>query len=359
MIIPAYNTEPDYFEQCINSLVAQTFSDIEIIIVDDGSDAEHAAIYDTAASSDDRIKVIHKQNQGVSEARNTGVRAAHAKWIMFVDSDDWIELNTCERLNSVLSANECEVLLFDHIKEYSNGVRKRAETGLAKNTLHYMEDVRTKEKLYRRAMGTPNQGNETLSTIYYSVDKVFLKDYLLKNELVYPAGLPKSEDKVFILRCFEKMHSMYYLNEAFYHYRINVLSVSNKYSPSVDKERRDLSVYLEEIARRMDSEMAQLTGDPSYNRIYKDYMRFVFGIISDVLFSKYYHKDYPGTKKQRNKEVKEFLSSDPFRESIEYCSYKDLGNEAKIKKFMLSHGLTTLFCEARRAKRRAMGQVGQ
>ena len=278
---------------------------------------------------------------------------------MFVDSDDWIELNTCERLSSVLSDNECELLLFDHIKEYSNGVQKRPETGLAKNTLHHMEDVATKEKLYRRAMGTPNQGNERLSTIYYSCDKVFLKAFLLENGLVYPAGLPKSEDKVFILRCFEKMHRMYYLNEAFYHYRINVLSASNKYSQSVDKERRDLSVYLEEIARRMDSEMAVLTGDPSYNKIYKDYMRFVFGITSDVLFSKYYHKDYPGSRKQRNKEVREFLNSEPFRKAIEFCRYKDLGTEAKIKKFMLSHGLTTVFCEARRAKKRAMGQVGQ
>ena len=73
IIIPAYNTEAGYFDQCIKSLTAQTFPDIEIIIVDDGSDAEHAEIYDAAARSDDRIRVIHKQNQGVSVARNTGI----------------------------------------------------------------------------------------------------------------------------------------------------------------------------------------------------------------------------------------------------------------------------------------------
>ena len=109
----------------------------------------------------------------------------------------------------------------------------------------------------------------------------------------------------------------------------------------------------------MDEQLGSLMGDSSYHQIYNDYLRFEFGILSDILFSKYYHKDYPYTKKQRNKAVKELLSTEPFSTAIKRCQYNELGTEAKIKKFMLTHGLTTLFCEMRKIKKKAQGQVSQ
>ena len=124
----------------------------------------------------------------------------------------------------------------------------------------------------------------------------------------------------------------------------------------MDIERRDLSVHLDKIAKEMDTEIGILTDNPSYSVIYKDYIRFVFGIISDVLFSKYYHKDYPRTNKQRNREVRAFLHSEPFNTAILYSKYHDLGWEAKIKKFMLSHGMATGFCTLKRMKQKMLKQ---
>lgn len=358
IIIPAYNVDEVYFTQCIESLLHQTFQDLEILIVDDGSTEECRNFYENLSNDDHRIKVIHQNNQGVSAARNNGIKNANADWIMFVDSDDWLELVCCEKLHESLITNNVDLLLFNHIKEYKSGKQLKQGIGLQQGTVFSTEDIEVKERLYRRAMGTPNIDNASLSTIYYSWDKVYSRDFLLCNEINFPVGLPKSEDKVFILRCFEKLHSFLYIDEAFYHYRINEQSVSNKYSQNVDEERRLLAKYLEPIAKRMDSEIGGLTNTPDYKKIYKDYNRFVFGIISDVLFSKYYHNDYPGSKKERNKEVAAFLESEPFRSAIYTCNYRELGTEAKVKKFMLTHGMTSLFCSIRKLKRRAAGQVG-
>ena len=356
IIIPAYNAQEVYLRECIKSLVQQTFDDIEIIIVDDGSKKEYSNCYDIIASEDKRIKVIHQDNKGVSAARNHGIESASADWIMFVDSDDWVELNACEILHETLMAHPCDILLFDHVKEYANGTSIKQRTGLTDNTLYEMTNIDTKELLYRRAMGTPNMGSKNLSTIYYSVDKVYSRSLLQQERVLFPVGLPKSEDKVFILRCLEKIQALYYISNPFYHYRINEQSASNRYSENVDKERRDLSKYLEKIAKEMDAEIGLLTNNPSYSVLYEDYIRFVFGIISDVMFSKYYHKDYPRTNSQRREEVKQFLRSEPFKTAIKDSKYRDLGWEAKIKKFMLSHGMTSLFCQLRKAKKKSLGQ---
>jgi len=359
IIIPAYNANKSYLAQCIDSVVRQSFPIIEIILVDDGSRQDFSLFYDEISASDARIKVIHQKNRGVSAARNNGIKHACAPWIMFLDSDDWLELDSCEKLYSFLSVKSCDILLFGYVKEFSNDLQVRQNTGLVSNTLYSMDNISVKERLYRRAMGTPNIGKDSLSTIYYSTDKVYSRDFLIKNNLCFPEGLPKSEDKVFILRCFKKMHTLLYQDEPLYHYRINEQSASNKYSQFVDEERRVLSKYLEEIARSMDSELGRILQDPSYDTVYQDYMRFVFGIISDVLFSKYYHKDYPHSHKQRDLEVRTFLESEPFQSSISFFKYSDLSIGAKVKKFMLSHGLTSLFCQGKKALYYLKGQINQ
>ncbi len=359
IIIPAYNAARDYLTQCLDSLTGQSFPALEIILVDDGSREEFAAVYDELAAADPRITVIHQENRGVSAARNNGISFARAPWIMFVDADDWLDPDACEKLHAYLCAQSCDILLYGYVKEFSDGLQRSYRTGLVSGTLYRMDEVEVKERLYRRAMGTPNLSGDSLSTLYYSWDKVYARGFLLQNDLRFPEGLPKSEDKVFILRCLEKMQTFLYQDAAMYHYRINEQSASNRYSPHVDEERRALAQYLGEIARRMDAELGRLKNEPSYDTLYRDYMRFVFGIISDILFSKYYHKDYPYPKAQRDREVREFLASEPFRSAIVFCRYGDLGTGAKVKKFMLSHGLTSLFCEGKKALYALKGQISQ
>ena len=97
VIVPVYNVAP-YLEQCLDSIVNQTYRNLEIILVDDGSTDESGAICDRYAEQDGRIQIVHKENGGQSSARNVALDMMTGEWVLFVDSDDWIELNTLELL---------------------------------------------------------------------------------------------------------------------------------------------------------------------------------------------------------------------------------------------------------------------
>lgn len=108
VIVPVYNVEK-YLQRCVNSLISQTYSNIEIILVDDGSPDGSPAICDEYAQTESRIKVVHKKNGGLSSARNAGIEIASGDYLTFVDSDDWIARDTIQ-------------YSFDKIKEYSADV---------------------------------------------------------------------------------------------------------------------------------------------------------------------------------------------------------------------------------------------
>ena len=97
IIVPVYNTEP-YLEQCLDSIINQTLEDIEIICVNDGSTDNSLSVLEEYASKDNRIKIINQENEGPGFARNNGLKSVNGEYVLFVDSDDWIELNTCEAL---------------------------------------------------------------------------------------------------------------------------------------------------------------------------------------------------------------------------------------------------------------------
>ena len=101
VIIPVYKVEK-YLRRCLDSIVNQTYKNLEIILVDDGSPDNSGKICDEYAQNDKRIKVIHQKNKGQGAARNTGIIAANGELITFVDSDDWIENNTYEIMVSEL-----------------------------------------------------------------------------------------------------------------------------------------------------------------------------------------------------------------------------------------------------------------
>ena len=112
VVVPCYNVER-YLPQCIESLCKQTLVDIEIILVDDGSPDNSGKICDEWAEKDDRIKVIHKANGGVSAARNDGMAAATGEYIIFCDSDDWLPENALESLYNEGKRTNADVVIGD------------------------------------------------------------------------------------------------------------------------------------------------------------------------------------------------------------------------------------------------------
>jgi glycosyltransferase involved in cell wall biosynthesis len=99
-IVPVYNTEK-YLRKCIDSLIGQTYNNTEIILINDGSTDNSLQICNEYAVKDTRFIIIDKENGGLADTRNVGIKAATGDYISFVDSDDYIELNTCEKINEI------------------------------------------------------------------------------------------------------------------------------------------------------------------------------------------------------------------------------------------------------------------
>ncbi len=136
VIVPVYNVEA-YLEKCVDSILAQTEPDFELLLVDDGSTDNSGALCDKLAQKDSRIQVIHQKNQGLGGARNTGIKAASGDWVLLVDSDDWIEPELLEKTLEAGLREEADLVMF--------GFRSVDEQG---NTLQtFVEDVPTDQGL--------------------------------------------------------------------------------------------------------------------------------------------------------------------------------------------------------------------
>ena len=113
VIIPVYNTE-NYLKECLNSVINQTFKDIEIICVNDGSTDNSLSILEEYARTDSRIKIINQKNQGVSSSRNNGIKSARGEYIMFLDSDDLYKPDLCEKVVEKIDSQSPDIVMWGH-----------------------------------------------------------------------------------------------------------------------------------------------------------------------------------------------------------------------------------------------------
>ena len=133
VVVPIYKVQ-DYLERCIKSIINQTYDNLEIILVDDGSPDECPKICDEYALKDERIKVIHKENGGLSDARNFGIAAATGKYISFIDSDDWISKDFFSLLYFAIIENDCQIAECGVQKVYDDTMKIQDEIKAGKIT---------------------------------------------------------------------------------------------------------------------------------------------------------------------------------------------------------------------------------
>lgn len=230
IIVPVYNAEK-YLIECIDSILNQTYKNIEIILIDDGSTDKSTQICDEYAAKDSRIAVIHKTNEGVSAARNDGLKAANGQLIMFVDSDDWIETDTCETAVSAMEESGADVVMWTYISE-NNGNQSRKNI-FDSNTV--FEGTEVTEKLHRRLFGL--MGKELAHPEYADSlcpvwGKLYKKELILNNNISF-VGLSEIgsyEDGLFNIEFFLQVKKAVYLNKCLYHYRKeNTSSVTSGY----------------------------------------------------------------------------------------------------------------------------------
>ena len=201
VIVPVYNVE-NYLRECLDSIVAQTYRNIEVILIDDGSNDSSGAICDEYADKDNRIKVIHKENGGVSAARNTGLDIAKGDWISYVDSDDYIESTMIETLICLAKKNDVELAMcsFKDISECDNVLHENDIRIFSKDELIYNYVVRNAD--YRITEGIWDR-------IY---KRVLVEGLRFKNDRI-------NEDILYTMEVFTRAHKAVYTSENLYNYR--------------------------------------------------------------------------------------------------------------------------------------------
>lgn len=220
VIVPIYNAE-NYLHECVNSILAQTIHDIEVILVDDGSTDGSPAICDAYAQRDSRVQVIHKPNGRAASARNAGLRLAKGEYVAFVDADDWISPEMYERMLEM----KADVCLCDYVR-----CQDALRTPFSQPNIRYgyysKEDI--KKEVYPHLVMDGLEYPVTISNCVLLIKRKILTD----NNLSYREDILISEDAPFgseVLYCADSF--AYLKGSYFYHYRMTEGSSSKTYKP--------------------------------------------------------------------------------------------------------------------------------
>ena len=201
VIVPVYNVER-FLPLCLDSLCNQTYRDLEIICVNDGSADNSGVILDEYAARDSRIQVIHQKNAGVSAARNAGLDAATGEFVTFVDADDWLEPDAYEMALAVLSAE----------------VDMVCSCGVVDGDVSDEVKAEMQEYCRLKYSGKQSASAGILATDVYVWNKVFRKSLLEKYSIRFPVGIACGEDAAFYFSYAAVARDAYYLPEKLYHY---------------------------------------------------------------------------------------------------------------------------------------------
>lgn len=311
VIIAAYNVEL-YIDRCLDSIVQQTLKDIEIIVVNDGSTdktLEKLLIY---ANKDNRIKIVDKKNEGLIEARKSGLEVSSGEFLMFVDADDWLDIRACEKLYKKAMELDLDILCY----------------GL----YHAFDDRLEIKNIYDFKLA---RGEEYLNLVLLNkaraniVLQLLKREFLIRNNIIFPSDITYAEDLAITvtLACNEPIVGT--LNEPLYYYYQRENSVTNKVSNKVF----DVELAINSIRKELDQKgyMEKYYYEFEYLMFIHLYYHRVIAVgytgeIHKALYDKWKEKKL---NIKNNKYYKEFISTMTIREKLKLILYNanyNLGN---------------------------------
>lgn len=234
IIVPVYKVER-YLRQCVDSILAQTFTDWELILVDDGSPDGSGAICDEYAAADSRVRVLHTPNGGLSRARNRALAVARGEFISFIDSDDWVDPDFIASLHRNITSTGADIAVTGHVLEYVG----RSRPSSNERTL------------------TTLSGTDALVALYYDKQiRSFACDKLVRRSIMtelFPEGM-YYEDIFVMIKWFSNASKVAVATDPYYHYRQRKSSVVNNPDPKLylDNQRSELR-RIESVLSRPDA----------------------------------------------------------------------------------------------------------
>ena len=320
IIVPIFNTQ-QYIRKCVESLMNQTMKNIEIILIDDGSTDGSPAMIDAFAGSDDRIKVIHQKNQGVSMARNRGIESAKGRYVGFVDSDDWVDETMFEKLFDNARMHGCQVSRcgYDCDTEGIPGGKKQQPKG----QVIYTRPQITRDiipAMIGRSPRTPKADDVFFGSACICI---FLKALLIDEQLKF-ANTRMYEDVIFCIRAFAVCSAMICIAEPLYHYRLNKDSLQHSY----DREKWPMGLYLYSQKKSL-AEENHLT-EEAFERLALNLVFIARMAIANECLS-----GNKSTFSDKLKNIKTICHNNDLQQSIKMISKYKLEYQTRMLMFML------------------------
>ena len=319
IIVPIYKVPEVYLRKCIDSLLEQGIekSEYEVILIDDGSPDKCGDICDEYAKSNENIKVIHKENAGVSVARNYGMDIAKGDYIIFVDGDDYVLKNSLIQIKDILKKEDADIYFFKYIR---NDKKYEIEDNYK---IIDIEDEKIKkivisqyETIEGMCMGSP-------------WGKVFKNKFLKDNNLKYKEGIKKAQDRVFILNCLTHECNIKLVDFTFYIYNVlNLSSICRKYNQDI-----------KDIVLQAGKEIECLVNENEYKKEI-EMMYLAFWV--EVLVLDIFHKDNLSSFSKKCLRVKEFAKNEKFANSIKNCKIGVYGKFVMIFNALIRKRLYSL-----------------
>lgn len=313
IIIPIFNKE-EYLDKCLSSIRQQTYANIEIIMIDDGSIDNSKEICEEYVNKDKRFSYYYQKNSGVSVARNYGLSLSRGKWIMFVDPDDYLDLTIIEKLiskvddetdiiscccNAVINNNLVLNEFFESDRIFEQNFDDKSELIMALMN----EQYNAKYNRYT-AIGVPWA-------------KLYRKSFILKNNLKFDKDLKRMQDNIFNMYAFDKANKIVYINKPLYFYCCdNIMNINKKYDPlCINYFSKIINIrknYLDRSKLIKSKEIEQ------------EFNKEVYKLIT-VMVGKYFFNN-KNTKNsiERSKELKKFIANNGY---IEYLKKIDLNKK--------------------------------
>lgn len=323
LILPVYNVEA-YLKECIDSILSQDFEDYEIILVDDGASDSCPEICDGYAEKYANIKVIHKENGGISSARNAGLEIAKGEYIWWVDADDWIEQGALNQLWEANRDHNSEIVKFRY---YRNGESGESRKGSLKAGIYYKGislNAIVEEAFFQA-------GSYCLSAWSH----IYRRDFILENDLSFVSErLVGSEDYLFNLQALRKLNTIIVLDAYLYHYRLRKGSVSQEYRAGLPGKYTKLY----ELLREYCAEHGEL-------EIYEGKICYFYAwhLIHGTCMGVEYRFASEENIKESRKNVSKLLTTSQLRYAIKNCDIKSLNWKKRMQLLAMQMRLEPVF----------------
>lgn len=319
VVVPIYNVE-QYLGELIESLIHQTLKDLEIILVDDGSPDNSGAICDEYAAKDARIKVIHKANGGVGAARNDGLKIANGEWIIFCDSDDWLELDALENLVNAAESTGSDIAFGDANLAYGSNVKKNQlyrESFVAAD--REAIDQLIAAVFSRNYCANPPEAGPGNGGYGGPWNKLVRRQLITDNDISFDVRVRGHfDDILYIVHVYACANKIVYIDKPVYNYR--QLSNSIAHSTAFKSGLLDIN---DAIFNSWQEFMAKYGSDGRY---LKPYYANVIRRFKSALGPYFFNKNNPKSFNEQCKELRSLMDSEPYATALREAEPDKLHN---------------------------------